>query len=239
MDQFIFWKNVACMVYPTSKPTEWDGYGRTPTKWMLHLVAESGIDKSSSYAEKYEHFNKWYKEHWQEFDDENMTDGDDVSVPTNSTPQIFYSVSVTVTQHTIQGLDIQLAAIVDLTGIEKRGAMTTEAITSLVRLTRYACDVNGLQPLNYQAQTSIQGGNDETIFRGIELFVSYDDKRREKSFKVRGGEYQKFGVVVYPEVMAEGGYNTDSLSVGDVIKLNRDVVVKMADGKPVKIIRFL
>jgi hypothetical protein len=94
------------------------------------------------------------------------------------------------------------------------------------------------------AQTEAVKSNGTTAAEGAVTFQA--DKlitnvsEGKTAFKVKGGKYSKFGVTIYPEVLAEAGFDVDLLDPTKVIDLKGYTAHVIMDGdKAVKVSKLV
>ena len=79
-----------------------------------------------------------------------------------------------------------------------------------------------------------QAAGSTIIFDGTSLVSSFNDDG-EPTYKIKGGQYMKFGVRIWPETLPELGIDPDELKPGpNTVKLR--VVALLGDNGPRKII---
>jgi len=59
-------------------------------------------------------------------------------------------------------------------------------------------------------------------------------------WKVKGGKFSKYGVTIWPEVLAEAGFNVDALDPAQVYSLDgyEAMYITKEDGKPDKVVKL-
>ncbi len=92
----------------------------------------------------------------------------------------------------------------------------------------------GLAQAAARPAAEAQAAGSTAVFDGTSLILSYSDTG-EATYKIKGGQYQKFGVRIWPETLPELGIDPKKLVPGpNAVKLR--VVALLGDNGPRKII---
>lgn len=84
------------------------------------------------------------------------------------------------------------------------------------------------------AAAAPQAAGSTVTFDGTILLLSYDDNG-EATYKIKGGQYMKYGVRIWPETLPELGLDPDTLKPGpNTVRLK--VVALLGENGPRKII---
>lgn len=78
----------------------------------------------------------------------------------------------------------------------------------------------------------------EIVFNADTMTATVDDGK--VYWKVKGEQYQKYGVTIWPEVLADAGYDVDALNPLKAVDLSGFVAICTVkeNGKPKKVIRL-
>lgn len=93
---------------------------------------------------------------------------------------------------------------------------------------------DGLAQAAAAPTTGAQPAGSTAVFDGTNLILSYDDNG-EPVYKIKGGQYMKFGVRIWPETLPELGIQPDTLKPGPN-KVSLRVVALLGENGPRKII---
>lgn len=105
---------------------------------------------------------------------------------------------------------------------------------SMVNRQFKAFEENGLAQ-SQPPSTDDQRGHGTASFIAEHLLI--EDKGDGIYYKVKGAQYKKFGVRVWPEVLTDAGIEFEGLSAG-VYPLERKCVVEIVEGKARKVIEI-
>jgi hypothetical protein len=79
---------------------------------------------------------------------------------------------------------------------------------------------------------------EETVFSAETLVANMNDGK--VYWKVKGGQYGKYGVTVWPETLAEIGIDVNTLDPKETYNLDGyTAFVMLKDGKPSKVFRLV
>lgn len=133
--------------------------------------------------------------------------------------------SATLTAVTPDGYPVEIPVMLD------EGEKITEAIGKLAGVLSKA----GWEP---PISANSQEGEVDS-FPAMQLSATVD--KGNVFWQVQGGSFQKFGVRIWPEVLAEAGFSVEELNPVKAVNLQGYTAhyVKKANGKPKKVIRLV
>lgn len=218
----------ARLLAPNATAMDWQAWQKEGDNPLSQALKEWGrLEHFSTVGEALTGFSEWLHER----------DTPPKKTPPKS-PMIEGEIVVTCKVMLSNGAELKTSHVFETIGSEADEKIMHVAMFLHVALKKTAKAMNAQIITEHQTSSNMSAGDlgqTQVVFSEM---VVVSDEHGEKVVKLRGGEFSKFGVRVYPEVLRTIGIEYSDLPLG-ISTFERTGIVQTGEGKAAKVLRFI